>query len=66
MKNFIFKSYRETDLYKIFTQLDLLLREQRMQRSDLQEVKRLLKADTDEGNDHTAEEQGYDPSKDSE
>ncbi len=41
MKNFIFKSSKN-DLYKIYTQLDLLLREQRMQRSDLQTIKRAL------------------------
>ncbi len=43
MKNFIFKSSLEkTDLYKIQTKLDLILKEQRMQRSDLQEIKRAL------------------------
>ncbi len=41
MKNFIFKSSKN-DLYKIFTQLDLLLAEQRLQRSDLQTIKRAV------------------------
>ncbi len=44
MKNFIFKSAnKSTDLLKIFTQLDLLLKEQRQQRSDLSKIIRLLK-----------------------
>ncbi len=60
MKNFIFKSNTKSDLYKISTQLDLLLREQRMQRSDLQTIKRLLNRE-----EPTAEDEGYDISKDS-
>ncbi len=39
MKNFIFKSNTKSDLYKIFTQLDLLLKEQRAQRIDLAWIK---------------------------
>ncbi len=39
MKNFIFKSNSKSDLYKIFTQLDMLLKEQRAQRIDLAWVK---------------------------
>ncbi len=44
MKNFIFKSNKEhIDLLKIFTQLDLLLAEQRQQRHDLSKIIKLLK-----------------------
>ncbi len=45
MKNFIFKSSNkeQTDLYKIFTQLDMLLKEQRAQRIDLAWVKNNIK-----------------------
>ncbi len=42
MKNFIFKSDSKSDLYKIFAQLQLVLAEQRHQRSDLQTIKRAL------------------------
>ncbi len=39
MKNFIFKSKSKiTDLYKINTKLDMLLTEQRHQRSDLSHI----------------------------
>ncbi len=45
MKNFIFKSSNkeQTDLYKIFTQLDMLLKEQRAQRIDLAWIKNNIK-----------------------
>ncbi len=45
MKNFIFKSANreQTDLYKILTQLNLLLTEQRQQRIDLSKITKLLK-----------------------
>ncbi len=44
MKNFLFKSSLEkTDLYKIFTQLDMLLKEQRAQRIDLSRILKYLK-----------------------
>ncbi len=43
MKNFIFKSNSKSDLYKIFTQLDLLLKEQRAQRIDLAWIKNNIK-----------------------
>ncbi len=48
MKNFIFKSDSKSDLYKILFKLDQLLKEQRMQRSDLQEIKRDLNTDSGE------------------
>ncbi len=39
MKNFIFKSKdKSSDLYKIQVSLELILREQRRQRSDLAEI----------------------------
>ncbi len=45
MKNFIFKSNSrfESDLYKIYTQLNLLLTEQRQQRIDLSKINKLIK-----------------------
>ncbi len=44
MKNFIFKSIsKETDLLKIFTQLNMLLSEQRAQRVDLSWIKNQIK-----------------------
>ncbi len=44
MKNFIFKSTsKDIDLLKIFTQLDLLLKEQRAQRVDLAWIKNNVK-----------------------
>ncbi len=43
MKNFIFKS--EADFHKIvFNKLEMVLAEQRHQRSDLSEIKRFLQA----------------------
>ncbi len=43
MKNFIFKSDNKSDLHKIlFNKLDMLLAEQRHQRSDLSTIMRLL------------------------
>ncbi len=42
MKNFIFKSNNKSDLYKIFTSLQLVLTEQRCQRADLSYIKRQL------------------------
>ncbi len=42
MKNFIFKSSNTSDLLKIFTQLEMLLNEQRAQRADLVTVKKRL------------------------
>ncbi len=50
MKNFIFKSSNSrTDLYKILVKLDMLLKEQRLQRSDLAEIKQsyLVQANSD-------------------
>ncbi len=44
MKNFIFKSTsKDIDLLKIFTQLDMLLKEQRAQRVDLAWLKNNVK-----------------------
>ncbi len=44
MKNFIFKSTsKDIDLLKIFTQLDMLLKEQRAQRVDLAWIKNQIK-----------------------
>ncbi len=57
MKNFIFKSNSKSDLYKIFTQLDLLLGEQRMQRSDLQAIKRaVIRQELPEDEEHDISE----------
>ncbi len=43
MKNFIFKSKdKSSDLYKIQVSLELILREQRHQRSDLAHITRLI------------------------
>ncbi len=43
MKNFIFKSKSKiSDLYKIQTKLDMLLTEQRHQRSDLAHIMKLM------------------------
>ncbi len=49
MKNFIFKSNRrfDSDLYKIYTQLNLLLTEQRQQRIDLSKINKLVKTIVD-------------------
>ncbi len=45
MKNFIFKSKdKSSDLYKIQVSLELILREQRHQRSDLAYITRQLNA----------------------
>ncbi len=43
MKNFIFKSNENSDLLKIFTQLNMLLQEQRAQRVDLAWLKNQIK-----------------------
>ncbi len=47
-QNFSFKSNKKSDLDKISIQLNLVLAEQRMQRSDLQELKRALLPKGDE------------------
>ncbi len=61
MKNFIFKSTsKDIDLLKIFTQLDLLLKEQRAQRVDLAWVKNQIKLLLKEpSKDVTAEDLGF-------
>ncbi len=59
MKNFIFKSDSKSDLYKILFKLDQLLKEQRMQRSDLKEILDSLRSQTGEiAPDYPEEELG--------
>ncbi len=59
MKNFIFKSESKSDLYKILTMLELLLAEQRHQRNDLFELKKLVKIAKAMREQPTADELGY-------
>ncbi len=58
MKNFIFKSNSQSDLYKIFTQLELLLTEQRNQRSDLSEIKKMITSQEEPENGNSDPDNG--------
>ncbi len=62
MKNFIFKSKSKiVDLYKIQTKLDMLLTEQRHQRSDLahiiKQVNNITNVPVSEDTEHIPEEE---------
>ncbi len=46
MKNFIFKSSTDSDLLKIFSQLDLIQKEQRHARYDLQQILKSVSTNT--------------------
>ncbi len=65
MKNFIFKSKSKiVDLYKIQTKLDMLLTEQRHQRSDLahiiKQVDNITNVPVSEDTEHIPEEEALD------
>ncbi len=62
MKNFIFKSKdRSSDLYKIHVSLELILRKQRHQRSDLahiiKQVNNITNVPVSEDTEHIPEEE---------